>query len=214
MRFPNAYAGVKKVFIAQILSLIAAIIVIPGSALATMGSVSVFGGGGTGMIVGGLILSLIGALILPLISVIMTIVGLAQASKDEEKFFRTAFIVSIIQLVISIIIGVYSARTAGVVGAPAGLKLISGILNLLLTIFIISGITEQARRLGNDSMFAKGKRVLILCVILQVISLILNLVSSNSVMLVLGGIALILSIVFYICYLVYLGKAVTMLQNS
>ena len=59
MRFPNAYVGVKKVFIAQILSLIAAIIVIPGSALATMGSVSVFGGGGTGMIVGGLILSIV-----------------------------------------------------------------------------------------------------------------------------------------------------------
>ena len=88
MRFPNAAKGMKKVFAAEILSLIAAIAL--GSTLIMSivflnfeqtGNETAMGISGIGLLV-----FMAGAAVLTILALIFKLIGVVQTSKDEPSF--------------------------------------------------------------------------------------------------------------------------------
>ena len=76
MTYPNAYKGVGKIFVAEILYLIAACLSLVVNILSAVG--------GSALLAGGAIV--IGAAILMIISAFINISGVSNASQDEPEF--------------------------------------------------------------------------------------------------------------------------------
>lgn len=97
MRFPNAAAGVKKIFTAEILALIGAIATVIGtiSALIAVAAAANNSTGGTAVAGGASVIFLLGAGVLGIIAFIMNIIGINSAAKDEASF-KTALICVIV----------------------------------------------------------------------------------------------------------------------
>jgi len=211
MTFPNAYEGLKKVFTAQILALISSGCYILGSIIAVIGGVtsSLSGLAGGGIFV-------LGGLVLSLLSLIFNLVGLSRASKDEPQF-RTAFILSLINLILGIVVSFIMALTVG--SSSTVSSLISEIFGILIIKFVFGGIFSLAEKLGRQDMIEYGNKLLIflyvvygLSIVLYILQLIFNsslrMMATVSIMSLLSGIA---AIVGYILYLIYLNRSKNML---
>ena len=104
MKFPNAANGVKKLFTAEILQIIAAValaaaaimslVMLANAANENAGATLGFGAGTLVFSIGGAVVSLI--------SFILTIVGLVKASKDDNGF-KTALAFIILAVVATIV---------------------------------------------------------------------------------------------------------------
>ena len=232
MRFPNAAKGVKKIFTAEVLALIAAIAALfagvflvvaaaTASANTDSGDVAALGAFGLMSILG------IGAAVLVIIGAIMKIVGISQAAADEDSF-KTAIICLIIGIAGSVLSGIFTnSSTVYSIG-----NLISQLMSLFVTIFIISGIIKLADKLNDGVVSAKGTNLLKLITVIYALVLIANLI-----VLILGGVptaesftdgvsaveitaaviylvAGVLNVVQYFMYLSYLSKAKKMLAEN
>ena len=95
MRYPNAAKGIKKIFLAEILSIIAAVLCVGVLVLLAVSHVNLNESGdvlrdklkASGMSTPFLIYSL-GTLVLFLFSYILNMAGITQAAHDEESFRR------------------------------------------------------------------------------------------------------------------------------
>ena len=207
MTFPNALAGIKKIFTAEILA-------IAGTVLAGIGGVMLAAAAVTGNPVEagfGAIFAAIGLVVI-IVSYIMNLVGLYQAGKDERKYFRTAFILSIAALVLSIVGGIAQSAAAKEMMV---FGLITDIINIVVAVLVISGIMLLADKCLNEKVKKMGKNILIMWVIIYAIALVLKLIpSQTSAAAVLAGVSAILLIVVYIIYLVYLSRAIKMLKGK
>ena len=212
MTFPNASSGVKKVFIAEILQLIATLLLLVTGALGIGAAGAAMGGSeagtvgfGIGALVGGL-----GSVVILIIAYIMNILGLFQASKDEPTYLRYAFIATIAGLVISLIASFLSSANPDIAGL---LNSINGVVTLLIFFFTIIGIGILAQKLGRNDIFSLGNKVQWIIAIVIVIGVILRFVGGTA-----GGIlaiaSLVMTLVAYIMFLLYLSKANRMLQES
>ena len=111
MKFPNAENGVKKLFTAEILQIIAAVAL---AAAAVMGLVTLANaanenaGATLGFGAGTLVFS-IGGAVVSLIAFILTIVGLVKASKDDDGF-KTALAFIILAVVATIVGSCFQSR--------------------------------------------------------------------------------------------------------
>ena len=124
MTFPNAYNGIKKVFTAQIMSLISAGCIVFGSLLALGSGVAL---SVTGVAGGGFFI--IAGAVLSLLALIFNLIGLYTAAKDEPSF-NTAFALSVVELIVGIVLGIIQ-NFNGV------FSIISSIVSLVLGIFIL-----------------------------------------------------------------------------
>ena len=113
MKFPNAYNGVKKIFTAEILSLIgtisliiAAILVLATGAMVETGAADAAVNETMGMAAGFAIFGLVGS-ILMLVAFIMNLVGILSARKDEG-LFNTALAFTIIGIVAAVLTSLFS----------------------------------------------------------------------------------------------------------
>lgn len=217
MTFPNAAKGVKRIFTAEILALIAAIASViaiilalvmagaaeanaEGAAVASLGGTAIFG---------------IGAGVLMIIAFIMQIVGISNASKDEDSF-KTAMACLLIGIAAALVGSIFSSNEVVVSIA----ELVSKLMSLFVTIFIISGIIKLADRLNDGVVSAKGTNLLKLITVIYALSLIASLIvvilGGYTASVVAGIIALIagiLQIIQYFVYLSYLSKAKKMLAE-
>ena len=215
MRFPNAALGVKRIFTAEILSLLAAILgaltvmgaaftagvsrvaiassgnVASGASLASLGFTAIFG---------------IATLVLTVIAFFMKLFGVNKANADESSF-GIAFALILISLVLSII----SAFLTGTIGSV--LNILSQILNLIITWAIVNGIRNLAVRLSDSAMEAQGKTVFTLLLCSYGLSIVAKLISlfAPAFASVLSVVALILQLVYYVLYLIFLSRAKKML---
>ena len=220
MKFPNAAKGVSKIFTAEILGLIATILIGIGTvtaAVAYVGSkekvISDAAVGGTA--VGGGAILTIGAII-AFVGAIIGIVGMVQAGKDE-KFFKYALYAMIIYIVVYAIMS-FALTTSGYkdyVGSGTTL------INLIVTVLIIQGVINIANQKQNEKIAAKGALIfkLIICVtVLEIIVGIIAAATKNQVAaviaVVLAIVALVLSLVRYILYLSLLSNAKKMLAED
>ena len=225
MKYPNAAKGVKRIFTAEILGLISEILLVVGFIL-MIPAVLVDKNGAEGMegaaigatVAMGVFVLIAGVLFI--IAFIMNIVGINNASKDEENF-KSALLFLVLGLVAkaaSITIGRFVKDAAVATGM---LDTAANLLNIFVTIFVISGIVKLADRLNRGDISAKGTNVLKILIAVNVLSLIASFIASvmggpvaSNVTLALAIVSAVLSVVQYIMYLSLLSKAKKMLADS
>ncbi len=220
MRFPNAASGVKKIFTAEILALISEILLLFAGVLVVIALGAAQNNANDSLALGtlaGFAIFGFGATVIAIIAFILKIVGISQASKDENSF-KTAIICLIIGIVGSLVYSIFQTSSPTV--ASIG-NLIYQLMNLFVTIFVISGIIKLADQLNDGVVSAKGSTLLKLITVIYALTII-----ANIIVLILGGyavsivaaiiylIALILTVVQYIMYLVYLANAKKMLAEN
>ena len=145
MRFPKAYAGVKKIFTSEILSLISTILLVIVAAVAAVDESGELPSGKNGAIAVVAIVGLI-ALVLGLIATILQLVGLHSASKNEGAF-KTAFFFALIMLIITAVGGAVATKNENSIISD-----LPSLLNIFVFIFTVSGISNLARKLGREDM--------------------------------------------------------------
>lgn len=219
MKFENAYVGIKKVFTAQILALIASACVLVAAILLGVGVAT---GTSGGAIAGGVIGSIIsiGGAVISIIALIINLVGLNTASKDEDKF-KTAFILSIINLIIGILLGLGSLIPFITTISPF-IQVARTILDFLIIYYVIEGIKNLATKCGRQDVYDMGKKLFILLSVVYIVSVLCSLAVSiggsvQAILEISGVLSIVVSIasiVGYIIYLVYLKKAVNMLETA
>ncbi|MBE6997134.1 MAG: hypothetical protein E7427_03080 [Ruminococcaceae bacterium] len=215
--FPNAYNGVKKIYTAELLSLIgticlliAAILVLVGIAASTVSDGTAVAG-----VVGGGFLG-IAASVLMFISFIMNLVGLSNAAKDETAF-KNALIVSVVGIVASVAMG---AIPSGSLVADL-CETVTQICQLLVTLLVCNGIINLAQRMGEPAMAEKGNTARKMLMAMWIVAIVVDIVSTlidrggtpSTISSILSIVALVVSIVSYIFYLRLLSSARTMLAK-
>ena len=195
MKFENAAKGVKKIFSAQILSLIAGIFTAVATILIIPLAVSAKAESGAGLLASG-----------------FGIVALVTA----------AAVLGIIAFIFHIIVAsMVSAFTqTGVPVLSSILDVISKICSLCVTLFIIQGVINLAEKLNNDEIANKGRNLFKIITAMYVLMLIAYVLVAvfranpvtATIAIVMVVIAMILSVIQYILFLVYLSSAKKMLN--
>ena len=223
MKYPNAFHGVKKIFTAQLLQLIGMVCLLAAAVLGVTAVAAGLVAGSEGGVIAagaGTAVFAIAGVVLPLIGYIMNLVGLSQAAKDEECF-RIAFWCAIFILVITIVNTIctvfnwYSSmdnvsRTVG------------NVMEIIIIVYVVAGISNLAGQLGRPEMIDLGTRIMILIIVMNGLAIIADLIplifgfneTTGSIASVMMIIAAICGIVEYIAYLVYLGRAKSMLEAA
>ena len=147
------------------------------------------------------VIPVVGA-ILAIIGFVMNLLALYGASKLEQGY-HTAFILSIVGIVVSII----SAFAKGFVGTLVGI--VSTVVSLGIIYFVIMTTNGLLKGNGDGEIAQKGEKVWKLNLICTVVSVVLSVVAliAPGLAAVLAVIVAIVEIVAYILYLVYLNKS-------
>lgn len=235
MRFPNAFKGISKVFAAEILKLIATGLTIATGVAGIVSSAGLIEKAAEGaqitedliasnVNVGGLVATGIlgvGAMILYIIAYIMNLVGLRQASYDEDSF-GTAFGLSIAVLIISIGTAVLTAFSVGgnIPNEIAGTA--RTVCEIIVMILVVQGIMNLSDRLNDEKMGSFGMKVIVVIAIFVIGAAAANFISIffggygwaqrvDGILDIISGVALLIG---YIVYIIYLGKAKKMLREN
>ena len=216
MRFPNAYKGVGRIYKAQILMLITAILMIVSGIILIAAAQNSTTEDGALAAVGGSAVIMIITSILMIVAFILNLMGISSAMKDEPSF-KTAMICVGIGIGASVLSSVLSSN--GTISDV--FSWISSAANICVTLLIIQGICVLADKLGDPEMVDKGKRLAYMLLAVQVLALIASIISaifqkSTSGLVTAGAIVIIsaiIDIVAYFMYLGYLSKAKKMLEQ-
>ena len=221
MKFPNAAKGVSKIFNAEIISLIAALIGGVGmvlSFIAVSGNVdqgtsdTLFIVTGAFALVAGIIIAVAG---------IMSIVGYFQAGKDEVSFKR-AILCVIFSIVFTVAASFFANQTGFLGWLNTILTVAENICNMLATIFLILGLMALSVKCSRPDMVKHGKDILTTLVILYILTFVLNFIGRwgaeatvfGSIVNWLSGLSLCFTVFLYIFQIYYLGKAKKMLKEN
>ena len=214
--YTNAYEGIKKIHKAEILALIATILLLIGSIISATGiQVGETTSSGEGLLVGGGLLVIIAA-VLMIIAAIMNIIGVNRASRDESAF-KNALIALLFGIAANILVSAFSNNpTISSIG-----KTLENVTEILASYYICTGIINLADRLSNSEVSAQGKKVRSILMGIWVASAVLNVLTAlfgtnETMQAVIGIIAIvggIISIVAYFLYIGLLGKAKNMLAR-
>ena len=219
MRFPNAHSGVKKIFSAEILNLIAVLVLIGAAVCGVIAGMVVMNNASdialddaaiAGSAVSAVLLLVLtlASVVLLIVAYILQIVGVVKAMKDEPAFkIALAFI----------IIAAVAAVLGGIDALPATVKSISQPINTLaelcVTLFIIQGIRNLADRLNNGEMSAKGQKIFFLIAAMYLIAFVAGITAAFVVGIasILALVAYVIRFIVYILILTYLSRAKKML---
>lgn len=204
MRFPNAFKGVSRIYLAEILSLIATIIgivsvivVFAGAGTAAAGN----GGTGAGLAVGGGLFLAITA-ILMLASFIINIIGVSNASQDEPAF-RTAMIFIVVGILCSIVAGIFSGNP--VIYSIA--TIVSRVSEILVFWFSINGISNLAVAMEDNEIYERADSLAKLILGVYIVVIILTIVTSFVLLplFLTSIISIVTSICMIVAYFMYLS---------
>ena len=214
MNFPNAYKGVKKIFTAEIFSIVAIVLLLCGTVFAlVISKLSSESEIATSAITA--LFSIIGGLGLGVAAFVLNLVGIIQAKKDEGQFYY-AFVFVIIPIIAAAFAAIFSKNTF----VQSLSDSVRNICEVIVMIFIIGGIRNLARQLGKDGMIRSGDfalRVITavygLLLIARVTEIVFDflpfMVTAASILSIVSGV---LNIFVHVYYFVYLGRAVKMLK--
>lgn len=221
MKFPFAAKGVSKIFNAEIISLIAALIGGVGmvlSFIAVSGNVdestsyALIIATGACVLVAGIIIAVAG---------IMSIVGYFQAGKDEVSFKR-AILCVLFSIVFTVAASFFANQTGFFGWLYTILTLVGNICNMLATIFLILGLMALSVKCSRPDMVKHGKDILTTLVILYILTFVLNFfirlgaestAFGSSIVNWLSGLSLCFTVFLYVFQIYYLGKAKKMLKE-
>ncbi|MBR6443996.1 MAG: hypothetical protein IKS63_01020 [Firmicutes bacterium] len=169
MTYSNAYEGSKKLIVAEILVLIVAVGGIAVQVMLAGGVQTEIGTAKTAASIGTL------CMIVTIVAYIVNLVGLNQAGKDEP-FFKTAFAISLITVLVSVASSVLTA--IGYESIQSIASLAGEILQIFIIIYVISGIVSLAQRMKDTKLEQTGKKMLPLIPALMFISILVRLVND------------------------------------
>ncbi len=212
MKFPNAAKGIKKLFTAEVLYLISVILIGLGTIFALV-SQSKEGFSAvilSSVAVGGII---------AIVALVLQIVGVIQASKDEASF-KGVIYVTLFGIAVSVVASLLSALFRDNAILPSISNLVSSIVSVISTVLIILGICNLMNQIGKQDLVVKGGKVLRIIVWLAILSLIMRFINiflprnfddakplAKVIVLCLCILAVILEIAEYVLYISLLSKA-------
>lgn len=209
MKFQNAYKGIGKIYLAEVLELIGAILLGIGVAAGFFGmrTEEQVEAAVTSSLALGAFLAFLPGIILPIVSLILSILGLSEASKDEPTQLRTAFISCIGALAFSAIAGV-SESVGGAPNLMSSLfELLATLASLFVTIFTIGGISKLMTRIGRNDLVSRGNQILWLLVAAQLAEQVARMLPQGTLVNILEPAAIIFSTVMCIMYLGFLRNS-------
>lgn len=209
--FKNAYEGIKKIYISELLMLIASIVTFVG-AIVTLTSITSFGASTTNLTILGVIVIVFA--IVSLIAFILNIVGLAKARKDESNF-NTAYVLTFAGIIASVLSSIFRNNK----DLSDIFSIAIDLIWLLVTCLIIVAIVNIAKQVNDPAVAAKGNNLLKLIVGVQVLAIVIKVVSiicaivkiGQTIPAVLSIIAGVLTVVYHLIYISLLSKANKML---
>ena len=206
--FDNAKKGIKKVYKAEILSIIATIIAIVAAVvLLVLGTVVKDGDVNFSDVVS--TCSLIFAAVLGIIAYILNFVGIGNASKDSEDF-KNALYMTIAALVASIVSSILDSRGSSLAHA---INVSEKILEMLIAYYVINGCIGIAKKLANAELEQLGNKTMKLYITVWILSVVLDVLvtilgSTSIIAGILGIIAMVLYLVSYVVYLKLLNRTI------
>ena len=217
MKFDNAKTGIKRIYTAEVLSIIAAIVAIVAAVLLfILGSFTKDGKVNVTDVIS--TISLIVAGVIAFVAYIMNIVGISTASKDSADFKNALYMV-IGAILTSAASSLLQKSAPGLAGA---LQISENIFELFTSYYIINGCTTLANQVGNAAVEAEGKKTMKLFLTVWIVSIvvatlgkIIEKVSTSPVLTIIAGIlaiaALVLGLVCYFIFLKLLRKTIDIL---
>ena len=216
MRFPNAYRGVKKIWLAEMLMLLAAIVgiimVIVMAANGTMvgEDIVINEGVKTPIAVLGIVTAVIA-----LVAFILNLIGLINANNDDSAF-RIALLVTILGIVVSAISAIWSNNETLNKWMDTALIICS----MFASYYVLTGIANLAEKMSDAATKAVAlkSRTLVegsFCAtaLFKLIISIFKIQNGSTISTILAVIALLLELVSYILYLRALAKGKKMLAK-
>lgn len=213
MKFPNAYAGVKKLYTAEILALIGviALLIAAFAGLVMVGAAEAEEAGvGAASLGAAAIFGLVGG-VLAIIAFILQIVGLNAGGKDEPQF-KTALSFAVAGIVVQ---ALASFVPSEIVQKFA--ETFVPVAQVLLIYYVIAAIRSLADKLGNSEMVQKAKGIITIVYVtfgVQILAKVLGqFVFTDKIGGIVEIVGYVLAVVQFIVYLSYLSKAKKMLAQ-
>jgi len=220
MQFENAYKGVKKIFIAELLSILAAVFVLAAASMSAF--VQLDATHPLMIATGALILVGLG---ISIVSFVLKLVGLHQGGRDESRLKIGFYIVitAIVLTVVSFTLNIVNGATGGILTLAINLiDTLVDVSKIILIIYILGGIGNLALSLNDEFMANRSRFLINLVAILFVASILLSFVPSlignaNEPLRIIFGVMSIVSalmeLVAYILCVIHYGRAVKMLSK-
>ena len=216
MRFPNAYRGVKKIWLAEMLMLLAAIVGIVIVIVAAMNGsmvgedIVISEGVKTPIAILGIVTAVIA-----LVAFILNLIGLINANNDDSAF-RIALLVTILGVVASAISAIWSNNET----LNKWMDTAITICSMFASYYVLTGIANLAEKMSDAATkaLALKSRTLVegsFCAtaLFKLIISIFKIQNGSTISTILAVVALLLELVSYILYLRALSKGKKMLAN-
>jgi hypothetical protein len=216
MRFPNAFRGIKKIWLAELLMLLAAVVgIIMVIVMATNGTMV-----GEDIIINESVKTPIAILgivtaVIALVAFVLNLVGLINANNDDSAF-RIALLVTILGIAASAISAIWSNNETLNKWMDTALTICS----MFASYYVLTGIANLAEKMSDAATKAVAlkSRTLVegsFCAtaLFKLIISIFKIQNGSTISTILAVIALLLELVSYILYLRALSKGKKMLAK-
>ena len=216
MRFPNAYKGIKRIYLGEIMGLIAtALTVVSSAAVMAFGLNDPVPDGapreGTLAIAAVLAAVLLAVIVLALAALVVHLTGIISARKDEAHF-STALITMLSTLVFSFAASFLTKNNPEI---RRWFTLGGMLCGMFTSFFSLSGIASLAKEMADGTMKAMAEKGRVIACAAFVISMSEGLAGAflrdSTVASLLEIIGYVASIVFALYYITVLARAKKML---
>ena len=165
MKFPHAYHGVKKIFYAEFVAIVAAIVALIATII-----VSFFGSVSQGIYNANLALNII-TLAASIVVFVVELIGLIQGSKDSREFRIGLWAIAVgiaASATYLILLSIESTRTLSPI-LFAVLGTVGTVADFVVVLCVLLGISALADRLGDSEMEERGRKLAFYIIIFSVI---------------------------------------------
>ena len=215
MEYPNAAKGLKKIFLAELLHLIGAVMVVCALIVLASNGIDLKASGdvlrekleATGMTVPMIVYS-VGTIILLLIGLFLNLAGIYQASRDEDSFKRAMW-ATLFTILVSFV-GSFIQRSNP--AAADWIDVVITICTMMTSLLVLGGIIRIAESTGSKEVSDRAKWCSKFIVFPFALSLVGELLIAifdlnESSVALFGAAVYVLDAVAYIMYLRVLAKA-------
>lgn len=220
MRFPNACKGLKKIFFAELISLIA-LVPYAVSLVLVQFLPEEINKNNAEILPAEVVVTILSILSLVMMTVayVLNVIGYVTASKDNESF-KKAMLLTVAGMVLTVVSGIME-NTNGNPILTNTFDSMENILDLLITLMTISGIVTLSVTYGDLRMVESGKALfkflfaiyLPTLIAYVFVYLLRNTRSAAILAVTVTFISFALNTVYSLLYLRYLYRAVNMLEE-
>lgn len=220
MRFPNACKGLKKIFFAELISLIA-LVPYAVSLVLIQFLPEEINKNNAEILPAEVVVTILSILSLVMMTVayVLNVIGYVTASKDNESF-KKAMLLTVAGMVLTVVSGIMENANGNPILTNT-FDSMENILDLLITLMTISGIVTLSVTYGDLRMVESGKALfkflfaiyLPTLIAYVFVYLLRNTRSAAILAVTVTFISFALNTVYSLLYLRYLYRAVNMLEE-